>query len=134
MLLTRRIDFSASHRCWRPDWDEQRNREVFGPRSGFAGHGHNYRLEVTLRGPVDEETGMLIDLKQVKDVLDAEVAARFDHRNLNEDTPYFQERVPTAENFARVIFELLDAALPAGLLHRVRLSPTPDLSVEVTRC
>ncbi len=134
MLLTRRIDFSASHRCWRPDWDEQRNREAFGPGSSSAGHGHNYRLEVTLQGPVEEDTGMLIDLKQLKEVLDAEVGARFDHRNLNEDTPYFRDRVPTAENFARVIFELPDAALPSGLLHRVRLSPTPDLSVEVTRC
>ncbi len=134
MLLTRRIDFSASHRCWRPDWDEQRNREAFGHGSGSAGHGHNYRLEVTLQGPVDEDSGMLIDLKQLKNVLDAEVAARFDHRNLNEDTPYFRDRVPTAENFARVIFELLDVALPSGLLYRVRLSPTPDLSIEVTRC
>ncbi len=133
MLLTRRIDFSASHRVWRPDWGEERNRQVFGPHSSGAGHGHNYALEVTLRGPIDEDTGMLIDLKRLKQVMDSEVGARFDHRNLNEDTPYFQDRVPTAENFARVIFDLLDAALPEGLLHRVRLSPTPDLSVEVVR-
>ncbi len=133
MLLTRRIDFSASHRVWRPDWDEERNRQAFGPRASGAGHGHNYSLEVTLRGPVDEDTGMLIDLKQLKLVIDREIGARFDHRNLNEDTPYFRERVPTAENFARVIFDLLDAALPGGLLHRVRLSPTPDLSVDVIR-
>ncbi len=133
MLLTRRIDFSASHRVWRPDWDEERNRQAFGPRASGAGHGHNYSLEVTLRGPVDEDTGMVIDLKQLKLVIDREIGARFDHRNLNEDTPYFRERVPTAENFARVIFDLLDAALPGGLLHRVRLSPTPDLSVDVIR-
>ena len=133
MLLTRRIDFSASHRVWRPDWDEERNRQAFGPRASGAGHGHNYSLEVTLRGPVDEDTGMVIDLKQLKLVIDREIGARFDHRNLNEDTPYFRELVPTAENFARVIFDLLDAALPGGLLHRVRLSPTPDLSVEVIR-
>ena len=133
MLLTRRIDFSASHRVWRSDWDEERNREVFGPGSGGAGHGHNYTLEVTLRGPVDEDSGMLIDLKQLKEIMDAEVGARFDHRNLNEDIPYFRDRVPTAENFARLIFDLMDAVLPLGVLHRVRLSPTPDLSAEVVR-
>lgn len=133
MLLTRRIDFSASHRVRRADWDEARNRQVFGPRASGAGHGHNYTLEVTLRGPVDEATGMLVDLKDLKRVLDREIGARFDHRNLNEDTPYFRELAPTAENFAQVIFDLLDVALPGGLLHRVRLSPTPDLSVEVTR-
>ncbi len=133
MLLTRRLDFSASHRVWRPDWDERRNRQTFGPRASGAGHGHNYCLEVTLRGPVDEDTGMLIDLKDLKLVLDREIGARFDHRNLNEDTPYFRDLVPTAENFARVIFGLLDAVLPEGMLHRVRLSPTPDLSVEVSR-
>ena len=133
MLLTRRIDFSASHRVWRPDWDEERNLQVFGPGSAGAGHGHNYVLEVTLRGPVDEDTGMLIDLKQLKEVMESEIGGRFDHRNLNQDTPYFRDRVATAENFAGVIFDLLDAALPGGLLHRVRLSPTPDLSVEVVR-
>ena len=133
MLLTRRIDFSASHRVWRADWDEARNRQAFGPRASGAGHGHNYTLEVTLRGPVDEATGMLVDLKDLKRVLDREIGARFDHRNLNEDTPYFRELAPTAENFARVIFDLLDVALPAGLLPRVPLTPTPDPSVSVTR-
>ncbi len=131
--LTRRMDFSASHRVWRADWDSERNLEIFGPRSGSAAHGHNYRLEVTLRGEVDPDTGMLIDLKYLKDVMDREIGERFDHRNLNEDTPFFRDRAPTAENLVGIIFELLDAALPAGLLHRVCLSPIRDLQVEASR-
>jgi len=106
---------------------------VFGARSARAERGHNYVLEVTLRGPVDPETGMVIDLKHVKDVVEREIAERFDHKQLNADTPWFRERAPTAENFARVIFDLLDAAFPAGLLLRVRLWPTSDWFVEVER-
>ena len=127
------MEFSASHRLWREDWNEERNREVFGLASDAYGHGHNYRLEVTLRGPVEAETGMVLDLKTLKGILDAEIGARFDHRNLNEDTPYFRNRMPTAENLAQVIFELLDPVLPPESLYRVRLSPTEDLSVEVVR-
>ncbi|MCP5067276.1 MAG: 6-carboxytetrahydropterin synthase [bacterium] len=117
MLLTRRMDFSSSHRV----------------RLADSSHGHNYTLEVSLDGDVDPETGMVIDLKQLKDVMEAEIGTRFDHRDLNDDTPYFQERLPTAEGFAQLIFELLDAALPEDLLARVKLAPTEDCIVEVTR-
>ena len=96
-------------------------------------NGHNYELEVTISGPVSTETGMVLDLKELKDVMEREVEARFDHRSLTDDTPYFRDRPPTPENFAAVIFELLDKALPPGTLHRVRLHPTPDVYVEVTR-
>jgi hypothetical protein len=73
MLITRRMEFSATHRLWRSDWDESRNKEVFGPRADRRQHGHNYVLEVTLRGPVHPETGMVMDLKALKDVLSNEV-------------------------------------------------------------
>lgn len=132
LLLTRRIDFSSAHRLRRADWSDARNTSVFGPE-GDTTSGHNYVLEVTLSGEADRETGMLIDLKDLKAILETEVAERFDHRNLNEDTPYFRDRAPTPENFARLIFDLLDSSLPAGLLHEVRLSPTEDLTVEVSR-
>ena len=132
MLLTRRIDFSSAHRLRRADWSDERNGAVFGEAGGTT-TGHNYVLEVTLSGEADRETGMLIDLKDLAAILAAEVAERFDHRNLNEDTPYFQDCAPTPENFARLIFDLLDRALPDGLLHEVRLSPTGDLTVEVRR-
>lgn len=124
------MDFSASHTLWRPDWDEARNREAFGRP---AHYGHNYALFVTVRGPLDPETGMVIDLKRLKDIMEAEIAGRFDHKNLNEDTTLFRERPPTPENLAHVIFLLLDAAIPDQLLCRVRLCPTDDLFVEVER-
>jgi 6-pyruvoyltetrahydropterin/6-carboxytetrahydropterin synthase len=127
------MEFSASHRFWCEDWDAVRNRAVFGAGASRFSHGHNYALEVTLRGSIDAETGMVMDLKQLKDVMQVEVAARFDHRNLNEDCEYFVDRPASAENLALVIFDLLDAALPAGALHAVRLAPLQDLAVEVTR-
>ncbi len=110
------MDFSASHR----------------DASG-ATTGHNYELEVTISGRVDPETGMVIDLKDLKEVMEREIDARFDHRSLSDDTPYFRDRPVTPETFAALIFSLLDAALPKGMLHRIRLSPTDRLTVEVTR-
>ncbi len=133
MLLTRRMEFSSSHRLWHDGWDLERNRVVFGRHAGRTSHGHNYELEVAVRGRVDEETGMVIDLKRLKDVMDAEVGERFDHRDLVDDTPYFAERPAPAECFAQVIFELLDRALPDGMLARVILRPTPDYVVEASR-
>ncbi len=110
------MEFSASHTL-----------------GGRRQYGHNYVLEVTLSGEVDPDTGMLMDLKELKDVLEREVGARFDHKNLNADTPYFRERPPTGENFARVLFELLDAAIPNRWLHRIRLFPQADTTIEVER-
>ncbi len=133
VLLTRKLEFSASHRLWCEDWGEARNREVFGRWARPLAHGHNYRLEVTLRGEIDGETGMVMDLKHLSEVMDTEVTARFDHRDLCEDGDWFSQRAPTAENLAQLIFDLLDRALPEGALHTVRLAPVPELSVEVTR-
>jgi 6-pyruvoyltetrahydropterin/6-carboxytetrahydropterin synthase len=127
--LTRSIDFSASLRWWRSDLPAEENRRRFGRRA--AQHGHNYRLEVTLRGEPDPVTGLLFDLAELKAILEREIAARFDHKDLNADTPFFEKEPPTPENFARVIFRLLAGALPAGSLERVRLHPEPDLWVDV---
>lgn len=131
--LTRRAVFSASHRLWREDWGAERNREAFGPGASPWPHGHNYELEVGIAGPIDPETGMLVDLKWLKGVIEREVEDRFDHRDLNQDTPFFDAVPPTAERLARVIFDLLDAALPAGLLRWVRLRPCSRIEVEVSR-
>ena len=127
--LSRAIEFSSSLRYAHPDLSVEENRERFGSRA--SRHGHNYRLEVTLRGTPDPRTGMVIDLKDVNEVLEREIMARFDHRDLNDDTPYFEKRPPTPENVARVIYELLEEALPDGLLDRVRLQPESDLWVDV---
>ncbi len=129
--VTRAIEFSSSLRIRRSDLSDAENRRLFGAQAGK--HGHNYRLEVSLRGEPDPRTGMVVDLKDVKAVLEREVMARFDHRDLNEDTPFFEKTPPTAESLARVIFELLDRAFPAGLLERVRLHEGPDHFVDVER-
>ena len=129
MRLTRAIDFAASLRYRRPELTEEENRRLFGRHA--AQHGHNYRLEVTLRGEPDPRTGMVMDLKELKEILEREIMARFDHRDLNADTPFFEKLPPTPENFARVIYELLREALPEGLLDRIRLEQDADLWVEL---
>lgn len=127
--LTRAIDFSASLRYWRDELSPAENERLFGRAT--ARHGHNYRLEVTLRGEPDPLTGMVLDLKQLQQILDAEIMERFDHRDLNADTPYFEKDVPTPENLVQVIQRILVAALPDGLLDRIRLEQDETLWVEV---
>jgi len=127
--VTRAIDFAASLRYWRSDLSPAENERLFGPATHR--HGHNYRLEVTIRGEPDPLTGMVLDLKQLQEILDVEIMARFDHRDLNADTPYFEKQVPTPENLARVIHRLLLAALPEGMLDRIRLEQHANLWVEV---
>ena len=129
--ITRAIEFSSSLRIRRGDLPDAENHRLFGRAA--ERHGHNYRLEVSLRGEPDPRTGMLVDLKAVKELLEREVMARFDHRDLNDDTDFFEKQPPTAENFARVLFGLLERALPAGLLERVRLYEGPDHWVDVER-
>jgi 6-pyruvoyltetrahydropterin/6-carboxytetrahydropterin synthase len=127
--ISRAIEFSTSLRYYRPDLSEAENARLFGPNA--TQHGHNYRLEVTLRGEPDPITGMVLDLKDLQNVLDAEIMARFDHRDLNSDTDFFEKAAPTPENFALVIHRLLAAVLPAGLLDGIRLEQDSTLYVEV---
>jgi len=126
--LTRVVDFSASLRYWRQDLTEPENRALFGR---FASqHGHNYRLEVTVQGEPDVSTGMVMDLKDLKALIEREVSARFDHRDLNVDTSFFEKVPPTPEHFAQVIHELLRGAL-GDRLYGVRLRQDEDLWVDV---
>ena len=132
MYITRKAEFSASHACWRADWTAERNREVYGAASNPRGHGHNYLIEVTLEGEPDPVTGMIVDLKLVKDIINREVVEPYDHRFLNYEVPPFDTIVPTAENIARDIWSRLDARFhdsPARLKN-VRLYETGDLFVD----
>jgi 6-pyruvoyltetrahydropterin/6-carboxytetrahydropterin synthase len=129
LRVTRSIDFSTSLRYRRNDWTEAENRARFGREADQ--HGHNYRLEVTLRGEPDPVTGMVINLTDLKQLLEKEVMERFDHRDLNDDTSFFEHRPPTPENFARVIWDLLARAFPDGQLDRVRLYQDADVYVDV---
>jgi 6-pyruvoyltetrahydropterin/6-carboxytetrahydropterin synthase len=106
--LTKRIEFSASHRYHNPAWDQARNAAVFGACNLPHGHGHNYLLEVTIAGSVSKETGMVVNLFDLKQVL-LDVLVGFDHKHLNLDTPYFSNRIPTTENIATVLWSVLAA-------------------------
>lgn len=131
--LTRVIAFSAAHRYWRPEWSTERNAQAFGACANEHGHGHNYRCRVTLSGPVSDETGMLMDLGALDDLLEREVRARFDHQHINHAVPEFAfgNRIPTAEALAVYIWERLVSRLPDGVrLHTVRVEEDADLYAE----
>ena len=127
--MTRAVEFSSSLRYWRGDLSDAENRSLYGRKADV--HGHNYRLEVSVIGAPDPVTGMVMDLKDLQVVLDREVMARFDHRDLNRDTPWFEKDPPTPENVALCIHRLLAEALPDGMLHRVLLRESTDTWVEV---
>jgi len=127
--VSRAIEFSSSLRYRLPHLSESENRARFGATA--MQHGHNYRLEVTVRGVPDPDTGMVVNLVDLKELLEREVMSRFDHRDLNADTDLFDKRPPTPENLALVIASLLRSALPAGQLDRIRLYQDADLFVDV---
>jgi 6-pyruvoyltetrahydropterin/6-carboxytetrahydropterin synthase len=131
VLLTKRLEFSASHRYIRPEWDEAKNRAVFGLCYNPPAHGHNYMIEVTVLGEVDPKTGMVVNLFDLKRIL-LNVLDEFDHKNLNLDMPYFKDRIPTSENLARVLWAKLDIQKDIGTLHAIRLYEDEDLYAEVT--
>lgn len=129
VILTKRFEFSGSHRYYRPQWSEEENQRVFGPNSRPHGHGHNYTLEVSVAGRLDEATGMVMNIVDLKATV-LEVLKEFDHKNLNADTPYFKERIPTTENIALVLWELINQRLKNGALRAIRLYEDEDLFVE----
>jgi 6-pyruvoyltetrahydropterin/6-carboxytetrahydropterin synthase len=135
MFITRKAEFSASHLCRVKAWPDEKNAEVFGLAANPNGHGHNYVLEVTIAGEPDPMTGMIVDLKELKSILEAEVIEPMDHRFLNYEVPPFDKIVPTAENIAIEIWKRLEPRLSTigtGRLHRVRLFETGDLYVDIT--
>jgi 6-pyruvoyltetrahydropterin/6-carboxytetrahydropterin synthase len=130
MKVCRRATFNAAHRLFRSDWSDERNQEVFGKCNNPNYHGHNYVLEVWIEGQIDPETGYVIDLKIVKDLVKTEIEERFDHRNLNLDCPEFNNIIPTAENIAVVCWNLLRAKLDTNYGLSVRLWETENNVVE----
>ena len=117
--LTKRVEFCAAHRYWRPCWDAEENRRRFGKAVNL--HGHNYVLEVTIQGTLAPDTGMVMDLKALKELITEAVLDHLDHKNLNVDVPAFADALPTPENLAVVIWQLLAPRLSGCRLHRVRL-------------
>src|SRR6266545_3011632 len=132
MLITRKIEVSASHVCRVPDLSDAENRAIYGDAANPHGHGHNYVLEVTLEGAPDPVTGMVMDLKQLKEILNREVVSVYDHRFLNYEVPPFDRVGPTTENIAVDIWNRLQPHLndSRGKLHAVRVYATDDLYVD----
>jgi 6-pyruvoyltetrahydropterin/6-carboxytetrahydropterin synthase len=124
---TRRFAFPAGHRYWVEAWSPAENERVFGRLT--VPHGHNYTVDVTVRGPVDARTGMVIDLTELKGIVTQVVVERFDHADLNAD-PLFRGRVPTTENIAIAIWELLASKLGPDRLWCVRVWEDPTLYVD----
>ena len=127
VYLTRRAEFSSSHFYHSPSLTPEENRQLYGKCNNPHGHGHNYTLEVTVKGRVSEKSGMVVDLKQLKEVLNREVLNVLDHRFLNAEVPVFKHLIPTTENIAVEIWRMLEPRLEFCELHRIRLYETPDL-------
>lgn len=123
--VSRKAHFNAAHRLYRPDWDDARNLEVFGKCSNPKMHGHNYDLVVSVTGEIDPETGFVMDMKVLKDLIRSEIEDDFDHKNLNIEVPEFAELNPTTENIAIVIWNRLRPHIQPGLELEVLLYETP---------
>jgi 6-pyruvoyltetrahydropterin/6-carboxytetrahydropterin synthase len=131
--VTRRLHFSAAHRLFRSEWSQAKNADVFGDCSHVNWHGHNYELEVTVAGAVDPETGFVIDLKDLRDLVQSRIVADVDHRNLNLDVSWMKGVLPSTENFVVAIWNRLEGAMPKGVrLERILLEETPRNFVEYT--
>ena len=132
MFITRKVEFSASHVCRNPALSDEENRKLFGMAANPNGHGHNYVVEVSLEGDPDPITGMVLDLKVLKEILNREIIEPYDHRFLNYEVPPFDRVVPTTENIAGDIWRRLEPHLNAATrrLHSVRVYETPDLFVD----
>ncbi len=130
MKVCRRATFNSAHRLHHEDWSNERNTEVFGKCSNPNYHGHNYIIEVWIEGKIDPETGYVIDLKILKDIIKEEISERFDHRNLNLDCNEFKNLNPTAENIALVSWRLLRTRLDEKYKLTVKLWETENNVVE----
>jgi 6-pyruvoyltetrahydropterin/6-carboxytetrahydropterin synthase len=130
VYLTRKAEFSAAHYYHNPEFSAEENQRIFGKCSNLNGHGHNYTLEVTVKGEVDAQSGFVVDLKELKDVMHREVIDAMDHRFLNKEIAEFRDRIPTTENIAISIWNRLQPKLRVAQMHRVRLYETPDLFVD----
>ena len=133
ICITKKFEFSASHRYWREEWSEEKNEKIFGKCTSPYGHGHNYELHVTIKGAVDPKTGMIINLTNLKKNVHV-VLEKFDHKFLNLDTPFFKKKIPTTENLALVLYEQIMKELKgkgAFKLFKIRLYEKSDLYVDV---
>jgi 6-pyruvoyltetrahydropterin/6-carboxytetrahydropterin synthase len=129
MIVTAKLTFSAAHRLHNPKFDAEWNRRIYDKCDNPKGHGHNYTLEVSVEGAIDSDTGMVIDLKKLKDIMRSAVIDRVDHTNLNEDVDFLRDVIPTAENLAIAFWRQMEPYIDEGRLRRVVLHETDRNSV-----
>ena len=130
VYLTRKAEFSASHYYHSDEMSPEENARLFGKCNNPHGHGHNYTLEITVKGDVDRRSGFVIDLKELKDIMNREVLDLLDHRFLNKEIAEFSKQIPTTENLAIYVWQRLSPKLRVARLHRVRVYETVDLFVD----
>jgi 6-pyruvoyltetrahydropterin/6-carboxytetrahydropterin synthase len=130
VYITRKEHFSASHRLYNPSWSDEKNAEVFGKCNNPHGHGHNYDLEVTVAGEPPAETGMVMDLKLLSDIIQAEIVDKVDHKHMNLDVDFLQGMIPTAENMAKAFWQILKGKTGDSRLVSVKLYESENNFVE----
>lgn len=130
LFITKSVDFSASHRLFNPEWDFAKNQEVYDKCNNPNGHGHNYVLEVTVKGKPNPDTGYVIDLKKLKDILVKNVLIHLDHKHLNKDVDFLKGVIPTVENIAVLIWDIVKPHITGGELYKLKLYETPSSWVE----
>jgi 6-pyruvoyltetrahydropterin/6-carboxytetrahydropterin synthase len=132
VYVTRKAHFSASHRLYNPAWPDEKNQKVFGKCNNPNGHGHNYDIEVTVAGEPPADTGMVIDLKMLADIIEEEIVERVDHKHVNLDVDFLRGVIPTAENMAIAFWKILAPKITGGRLHAIRLYESENNFVEYT--
>ncbi|HZW38713.1 MAG TPA: 6-carboxytetrahydropterin synthase [Ignavibacteriaceae bacterium] len=126
LYVTRRETFSSAHRIFNPELSDEENFKVFGKCSNPNWHGHNYVLEVVVCGEIDSKTGYVIDLNKLKEIIKEHVISKVDHKNLNIETDFMNELIPSAENITTAIFKQLEDKIPSGKLYSVKLYETEN--------
>jgi 6-pyruvoyltetrahydropterin/6-carboxytetrahydropterin synthase len=126
VYLTRKEHFAASHRLYNPKFSDDENLKTYGKCAYPNGHGHNYEVCVTVAGDPDRDTGMIIDLKRLSDLIEAEILAKVDHRHLNFDVDFLKDVIPTAENLAMAFWRVLYPKIATGRLYSVTVYETPN--------
>ncbi len=130
VYITRKAHFAAAHRLYNPAWSDEKNGQVFGKCNNPNGHGHNYNIEVTVAGNPPADTGMVIDLKKLAEIVDRELIEEVDHKHLNLDVDFLKGVIPTAENMAVAFWKVLESKIPNGKLYSIKLYESDNNLVE----
>lgn len=135
VYITKQVHFCAAHRLFNPEWSDEKNKEIFGPCANENWHGHNFELHITVKGEPEEETGMVINFKLLKEMVNREVLDHVDHRNLNIDVPFMKGKLTSCENLIVAIWNILEPLIPESTndrarLHKLKLYETPTSYAE----